>query len=75
MRYAEREASGLSHPKQDFGIDINCIPGMTRYHYNIYSDDGYFLEVLEIFPDLEDKEVATQKAHTRLKDANARVTT
>lgn len=43
-------------------IDINHIPGMTRYHYNIYSDDGDFLDVLEIFPDIEDREVATQKA-------------
>jgi hypothetical protein len=48
-------------------IDKNFIPNTTRYHYSLYTPDGAYIKSVEIFPQLEDKETATQKVMSELK--------
>lgn len=49
-------------------IDKGFVGGnLVRYHYNLYSENGRHLGVIEIFPDFEDQLLASQKVLSALK--------
>lgn len=49
-------------------IDKGFIGGnLVRYHYNLHAKTGQYLETIEVFPDFEDKTLASQKVLSALK--------